>query len=557
MSNKPTPRATGVDPGARRPLGWKRAAWRGTVLGTSIGLGITAWRIGRMEPFQRLLTGLDSLKWLILALLVLIAALIWLVFFSSLSRRCRAFIASVSLLAVVVSVLLFRLEDYSGSLFPQLVWRWTPTAPEELRQYLEARHQPDGEPALQAPGLVDLAAMSEHDYPGFLGAGRLGVVSNLKLARDWQADPPRELWRHAVGQGWSSFAVVGQYAVTQEQRGPEESVVCYELRTGRERWIHGDPVRFDVPGAHGPGPRATPTIHRGKVYTMGGTGLVNCLEGGTGKVVWQKALLPDPPTQNLQWGMAGSPLVVGTTIVVSPGALPGRSVVALDLEDGREVWTGGDDPAAYASPQLAAFGQSQQILVFNGAGLAGHDAGTGKRLWLFPWVTQGDQMVNVAQPAVLAQYGYRMAEPLVLITSGYGKGCALLSIDQRGQAFDVRAVWQNTNLKSKFSNVVVCGGYAYGLDDGVLACLDLADGSRRWKKGRYGHGQLLLVGDLLLVQSEKGDVVLVEPSPGDLNELGRIPALPGKTWSHLTLAGSVLLARNDRMAACYELPLAK
>ena len=131
---------------------------------------------------------------------------------------------------------------------------------------------------------VDLTRTSDTDYPGFLGAHRRAVSGTVKIERNWSENPPRELWSHPVGLGWSSFSVVSEFAITQEQRGNLECVVCYELKTGRELWIHSDEARFDHLGAHGAGPRSTPTIHGGMVFTMGATGVLNCLAGGTGKV---------------------------------------------------------------------------------------------------------------------------------------------------------------------------------------------------------------------------------------------------------------------------------
>ena len=523
----------------------------------AVVLGILIWFLAGTEPGQRVLAAVDALVWVALGCLAGLALVVWVAFFWRARRWIRLACLGLAGASIAAFFGLFRLESFTGSLVPIFVWRWSPRAEDDLQQYLAEREGPFDRFVRQVTAPVDLAETTDHDYPGFLGPKRLGVVANVRLSRDWARRPPRELWRHPVGAGWSAFAVVGQFAVTQEQRGPEESVVCYELRSGVERWAHGDRACFGGTWMHGVGPRATPTIHNGRVYTMGATGLLNCLDGRTGQVVWQQAVLRDPARQNLRWGMAGSPLIVGNTVVVSPGANAGRALVAYDLEDGHEVWAAGDDPGAYASPLLANLGGTDVILVFNGAGLAFHDAASGKRLALFPWVTQGDDRVNIAQPVVLADYGMAVRTPQVLITSGYGEGCSLLEIERSGNLLAPRELWHSSRLRSKLSNVIVCGGYAYGLDEGVMVCLDLRDGGRQWKSGRYGHGQLILAGDLLLVQCESGAVALVEPSPEGLRELGRIPALSSKTWNHAALAGNVLVVRSDRMAAAYELPLAE
>ena len=534
---------------------WSQSAWRGAVLGLVLGLFAVIWQAGDVELWQRLANGLGAMLWLIPAALGCLGLLLWLLVFSKIDRRVRFCLAAGALLLAGVAAALVRFDSFSGSLFPQFAWRWSPAAGQGVAPFPGGAADDADSEAGSDDGSADLTSVAQHDYPGFLGTDRTGVVGNVGLARDWDRRPPRELWRHPVGMGWSGFAVAGEFAVTQEQRGSDETVVCYELRTGRERWVHRDATWFTGAGIHGDGPRATPTIHRGRVYALGATGFLNCLDGSSGRLLWQNRVLPDPEKNNLVWGMAGSPLVVDGRVIVSPGVRPGRSVVAFDLGSGQEVWSAGDDPAAYSSPQFVHLGGEPQILVFNGAGLAAHDLTSGRPLWNFPWVTQGVSMVNAAQPLVLAGSALGTRDDAVLISSGYGQGCALLRIRQGQDGAVVDEVWRNKLLKSKFSNVVSRGPFVYGLDDGVLVCLEARDGKRRWKQGRYGHGQLLLAGDLLLVQAESGDVVLVEPSPDALHELGRFCALSSKTWNHPALAGNLLLVRNDRESACFELPL--
>ena len=166
-------------------------------------------------------------------------------------------------------------------------------------------------------------------------------------------------------------------------------------------------------------------------------------------------------------------------------------------------------------------------------------------LWRFAWPSAE----SVAQPVPLP-------DDRLLVSSGYGIGSKLLHIqrDTDGK-LGANLLWQSRGLKAKFTNVVYRDGYIYGLDDGILVCLDISDGKRTWKKGRYGHGQMILVEDLLLLQAESGDVVLVEANPTSHVELGRFSALVGRTWNNPTFAVPYLLVRNDREAACYELPL--
>jgi outer membrane protein assembly factor BamB len=292
------------------------------------------------------------------------------------------------------------------------------------------------------------------------------------------------------------------------------------------------------------------------VYTIGAAGLLSCINGADGASIWSQNSLADPATQNILWGMSGSPLVVDDKVIITPGGGVGRSLVAYDAASGDELFQGGDDPAGYASPVRVQLAGQTQFLSFNGAGLRGFDE-QGHPLWLHPWLTQGEsQRVNVAQPIVVPGLG-KAAENVghVLVSSGYGMGAALLRIAYEGGEWRVTEVWRNRNLKSKMSNFVVHDGYVYGMDNGIMACLDVNTGDRQWKGGRYGHGQILLVGDVMLVQSESGKVVLVEATPQEHRELASLMALGDKTWNHPTLSGNILIVRNDREAAAFELPL--
>ena len=473
-----------------------------------------------------------------------LALLIWFWFFSGISRRGVWLGTSLLLLAGLITASLVRIDGFDGAMLPLLAWRWTPTAEERF-----AASRP-AQPSAAEPAQVNLVPAGSGDFPGYLGDKRLGVVENLRLNADWTSQAPKLLWRQPIGLGWSAFAVVGDFAITQEQRGEQEAVVCYEVATGRERWAHTDKARFSE-ALGGDGPRATPTIHEGRVYALGATGILNCLDGGTGQKLWSRNILEDAGAENISWGMAGSPLVVGQTVVVSAGGKPDHSLLAYRLDSGELAWHAGDDPAAYASPMLTRLDGIEQILIYNAAAIVGHDPASGEVLWRYPW--KEEQVIKCAQPVVLGDFGEEQ-QNRVLLSSGYAIGSVLLEVERVDGRFEAAPVWETRQLRAKFANMLVRDGYVYGLDEGILTCLDLADGSRQWKQGRYGHGQMLLVGDLLLIQAEGGDVALVEASPKRYREVARLPALTSKTWNPPALAGKRLLVRNDREAMCFELP---
>lgn len=463
---------------------------------------------------------------------------IWALLFSRLRWATRFLVAFPMLLAVAASAACLRVGGVTGNLVPILAWRWAPRAPPELSSA-------EGDGSLLVKVAAGLTLPADRDYPQFLGPERNGVVRGLRLARDWEARPPKLLWRHPVGAGWSSFAVVGGYAVTQEQRGESEMVVCYALESGEEAWRHGDRAHYSEVIA-GEGPRATPTVAGGRVYAVGATGILNCLEGPTGRPLWMKDILKDNEARNNHWGKSCSPLLVDGLVIVSAGGENGKSLVAYRADTGERAWSGGSQHSNYSSPFLATLAGRRQIVMFNGSSVAAHDPLNGQVLWWYPWPGQEP---TVSQPVA-------MGSGELLVSSGYGVGSTLLKVQGESNGGLVAGLlWKTSQLKSKFANMVVRNGFVYGLDDGILACLDLEDGKRRWKGGRYGHGQLILVEGLLLVQAESGEVVLVEASPEAHWELGRFQAIEGKTWNHPALSGRYLLVRNSQEAACYEMAL--
>lgn len=501
---------------------------------------------------------------LILAVLLM---LVWLLFFSRLRWKVRliSFGAVVLMLGAIPA--LFRVRGVSGDILPILEWRWAksdvealPTSPPiqtdttTAATAVQSSLSPESAPSLPAasgrPQNVEEKAKEAAreiftDYPQFLGPHRNATVNGIRLNRNWTEQPPKQMWRQPIGAGWSAFAVSGNFAITQEQRGKIEMVVAYDLKSGRVKWSHGDSTGYESP-IPGNGPRATPTIAGNRVYTLGGTGMLNCLDLATGRRLWSKDIIQDNASRINSWGMSGSPLILDGLVIVSAGGREGNSLVAYHEDTGARIWSGGNDRAAYSSPLVTTIAGVRQILIFNQNNVAAHDPATGQILWQQAWPSGSE---CVAQPIPLP--GDR-----VFVSSGYGIGCKLFQIqhNEDGGLF-ASLIWETNRLKAKFTNVIHREGYIYGLDDGILVCLDLANGERQWKAGRYGHGQMIGVGDLLLIQAESGDVVLVEVNPQAHVELARLAALDNKTWNNPALAGRYLLVRNDREAACYELPL--
>jgi outer membrane protein assembly factor BamB len=436
---------------------------------------------------------------------------------------------------------LIRFDGLRGSGEAELHWRWTPTA-EEL--YIAERAQERGNPVSLSSSPRSLHA---DDWPGFRGSSRDGVVHGTKIATDWKANPPKQLWRQRVGPGWSSFAVVGERLFTQEQRGPNEVVVCLEAATGREVWVHEDAARFSDEQA-GPGPRATPTWADGRLYTLGATGILNCLDAVTGQRQWSHNIAAEagvkPPLPI--WGFASSPLVWKGLVVVFAGGEGDKGLLAYRADSGELAWTAAAGNHSYSSPQPATLCDEEQILFVGDRGLTAFDPVSGKILWEDAFSTKAD-MPRSLQP-------HTVGSSQVLIAA-QAEGTMLLDLKRDGDTWTVSRNWTAKSLKPSFNDFVVHGDAIYGFDGNMFACVDARTGERRWKDGRYEHGQVLLLADqsLLVVSAENGQVILLAANPEEHQELGRFRAIEGKTWNHPVIAQGRLFVRNGEQIACYQL----
>jgi outer membrane protein assembly factor BamB len=511
--------------------------------------GSTTVAVMRFGPFPEWEAANRNVSVMFTVLITSALFLFWFVLFSGLRWVLRLAVVLVIAALAGGAVASVRNVAFTGDMLPIPEYRWQRPAQDVLR---ESREQSGGAEVL-APIELDTGQAWE-GFREYRGLNRAGI------AYSWLAWPrskvPRLVWRQPVGGGYSGFAVAGNVAVTLEQRADEEVVVCYDSETGRERWRYAYPAHFSE-RLGGEGPRATPTISKGDVFSLGATGILVCLKGATGEPKWSVNILEG--NANIIWGMAGSPLVYDNVVVVNPGAqkptASGKALVAYDRTTGKPVWSAGSRRAGYSSPMLATFGGTPQVLLFDGEALGGFDAKTGKELWHFKW-DETLNGINVAQPLVLDN-------DRVFISSGYGIGAAMVQVYRSGDRWGAKQVWKNKTMRCRFNNPVfrrspISGetGYIYGLDEGFLVCLDPDTGLRQWRQGRYGHGQLLLAeGDdaYLVILSEDGHVVFVGPNPTSPNELARFPALEGKTWNCPALRGGRLFVRNHLEMACYDL----
>jgi outer membrane protein assembly factor BamB len=432
---------------------------------------------------------------------------------------------------------LVRWDGLDGGQHSALSWRWQPSA-EEL--FLAESAGRTLNPALTTRRLTLRAG----DWPEFRGAQRDGQVRGLKLVSNWNQQPPRLVWRRRVGPAWSSMILVDGLLFTQEQRGPHEAVVGYDAASGEEVWAHLDEARF-YEGVSGPGPRSTPTFADGKIYALGARGRLNCLDAASGKKIWSRDIVADAGATVPQWGFSNSPLVVAGTVIVFAGGQEDRGLLAYRDDTDSPVWSIPTGKNSYSSPTLASIAGVRQLLMLSDRALTAVDVAAGRILWEHDLVP--DQVfMPIAQPQVIAG-------EQILVQSG--AGLALVNVKQQQDQWLTHERWRSTAMKLSLGDFVIKGEHIYGFNDGIFSCLDLSTGKRRWRGGRYGHGQVLALADqsLLLVLSEEGEVVLLAADRQQLNELGRFQAIQGKTWNHPALAHGRLYVRNAEEMACYEL----
>ena len=398
-------------------------------------------------------------------------------------------------------------------------------------------------PAAPASPAAPAIGWTTH-WTDFRGARRDGHYTAGPIRTDWTTLQP--LWRQPIGGGYASFVVADGHAFTIEQRGNTEVAAAYDVLTGRELWTNAWNATF-IESMGGPGPRATPTFHDGTLFVLGAAGELRALDASNGTLRWRTNILEDADAGNLNWGMAAAPLVVGNTVVTLPGGGNGRSMVAYERATGRVAWSALDDEAAYSSPIRVTLAGVDQIVVFLARRVVGVSPDRGALLWESPWPAGS----NVAAQPV------PVGDNRVFVSTGDGAGGALIEVAPDGDRLTAREVWRTPRMKNDFSSSVHYDGFIYGLDNGILACVDAASGELKWKGGRYGNGQLLLASGHLVVTTHMGDVVLVRATPAGHEEVARVPGIEGRTWNHPALADGFLLVRNATQMAAFDLRPAK
>lgn len=366
------------------------------------------------------------------------------------------------------------------------------------------------------------------DWPNWRGPNNDGISTDKQWNPKALANA-KVAWRASLGAGFSTVSVRGELLYTMGNKDGKDIVYCLKAKSGQEVWKHDYACGA---GSH-PGPRATPAIDGKEVYTVSREGHALCLDAASGAVKWSKNLISDYKAENIGWGISASPRVMGDVVVYNAG----RSGICLNKKDGSSVWTS-TGMGGYAWPVPVQSGGKPGLAIFSQKVLVCVDPKTGGQMWSYPWETSWD--VNASDPIPVGTK--------LFITSGYGKGCALLDLST-GKVD--KPVWQNNVLKSQFSTPVLIGKHIYGTDGNTgnkdsLVCLDPETGKEVWRQA-LGFASMTVADGKLIVLNETGDIFIAEASPDGYKEISSTKGvLPKPCWVAPVFCGGMIYCRNNK-----------
>jgi outer membrane protein assembly factor BamB len=382
------------------------------------------------------------------------------------------------------------------------------------------------------------------DWPCWRGPERDGISRETNLLREWPAGGPRRLWKADLAGGFSSIAAAGGKAIAHTKGNKQETVICFDAASGKELWRYAYDCNYgthpELKGGVPPklwlsGPRATPAIDGGRVYTLGTTGILLCLDLESGTKVWEQDLLKLSGRDKCpRQGYCASPLIVGDRLYLHPAGPNGKSIAALDKSDGKVIWQALDDPPGHGTPVWARINGVTQLVFFTSAGAVGADPNDGRALWRYPWTTQYD--LNVATPIV--------DQDRVFISSNYGSGAALFRIPPKGEP---ETIWRSKAMQCHFATPVLSEGHLYGFSEARLRCVEFGTGTIKWDKPGLGKGSLVLGDGRLIVLGEHGELVLAKAAPTKYEEVSRCQLFDkgALTWTVPALADGRLFIRTE------------
>jgi len=372
------------------------------------------------------------------------------------------------------------------------------------------------------------------DWPNFRGPRHDGISDETGLKTKW-TEPIPLLWERNVGSAFSSFSAVGDRLYTCGEEGGQQTLFCLNADTGAVLWKK--PIEKAFRDPYGDGTRATPTVHDGKVYVLGGHGRLVCVRAEDGADVWTRQF-SNAPT----WGYAGSVLIEGDMAVATAGKADG-SIAAFHKDTGELVWMCGDDPAGYATPYPFTFNGSRYLVGFTGVSVIVAEARTGRLALRVPWATSYD--VNASSPI--------FHEGHLFVSSGYGTGAGVMKLMVDGDRLRAETVWKGKQLLNKFQSCVLYGGHLFTSDEKSLKCVAFMSGETKWEVRRVKHSPVALADGHLFVMTEDGQLQIAPVSPNEFAPTTHADLLSGKCWSVPVLHRGRFYARNLERIVCFDL----
>ena len=385
------------------------------------------------------------------------------------------------------------------------------------------------------------------DWPQFLGPTRNGKYAGTDLTTVLPKAGPPVVWKKAIGQGFSGPVVFEGKLILFHRVHDKEAVECLDAGTGKEIWRFEYVTRYRDDFGFDEGPRSTPLVANGRVYTFGAEGMLHCLDFATGKKLWSVDTHQQFDVRKGFFGAACSPLAEGRAVLLNIGGSKPSGLVAFDRDTGKVMWAVSRDEASYSSPVAATVGGLRTVFCFTRNGLIGADPSAGSLRFEFPWRARMQASVNAAAPLV--------AGDSVFISASYQTGAALLQI--AGSA--IRKVWSSDDvLSNHYASSVAHNGYLYGFhgrqEHGPsLRSVELQTGKVMWSVDSFGSGTVTLVGAHLMVMKEGGELAIAAADPKAFRPVAKAQITPGTVRAYPALAQGRLYVRNENSLVCANL----
>lgn len=390
------------------------------------------------------------------------------------------------------------------------------------------------------------ASVRGQDWPQFLGPRRDGTYAGTNLASAWPKEGPPTLWRKEVGQGFSGPVAAGGKVLVFHRVGDKETLECLEGTTGQRAWLFDYATTYRASYVADAGPRATPCIANGRVYTVGAEGMIHCVDLASGRKIWSVDGEKEFGARESFFGIACSPLAEGKTLLIDIGGTK-VGMVALSLETGAVAWKTAPAEASYSSPVAATVHGQRCAFFFTREGLTAIDLPDGKLRWHFPWRPEINASVNAASPLVV--------DDLIFVSTSYDRGAALLRFGETAP----RTIWSGDDrLSNHYATSVHHDGFLYGYhgrqEQGCdLRCVELKSGKVMWSIERFGAGTLTRAGGGLLLLTEKGEIIKAPATPKEFKPAARAQVLGLETRAYPAIVDGLLVARDKRRVVCVDL----